>query len=88
MDNINGMSNENRFNILRGYYDKYGYHSQGGAALSLKQLYSGLGFNSSEDFWQWYDSVPNKEDLKNEWQCSGNCCHSLLKQLLKRRQNN
>lgn len=85
MNNTKKINDRDRFNILRGYYDKKGYHSNGSKAVSLAKLFDQLGFNSSEDFWQWYDFVPNKEELKSEWQCSGNCCHSILKQLLKMR---
>lgn len=83
---IKETKDKERFEKLRGYYDKAGYHSQGGKAVSFEQLYASLGFDSEIDFWGWYDSVSNKEELEDEWQCSGDCCQSILKQLLKIRE--
>lgn len=85
MDNVDKISDKERFNILCGYFDKKGYHPNGGKAILLEQLLSQISFNSLEDFWQWYDAIPNKEALKKEWQCAGKCCNSLLAQLLEMR---
>jgi len=79
------MNDKERFNILRGYFDKKGYHSNGSKAVVFEKILEQLAFASLEDFWQWYDAIPNKEELKAEWQCTGDCCHSILKQLLKGR---
>jgi len=76
------MINEDRFKILCGYYDKAGFHPQGGGAISLEQMLEMLNFRNIEDFNLWYGSVPNKEELVKDWSCNGNCCQSLLKKIL------
>jgi hypothetical protein len=76
------MNNVDRFKVLRGYHDKSGYHSQGGKPLSLGEILKLLDFGNISEFKVWYEVVPNKEELINKWNCSGDCCNSLLKKLL------
>ena len=80
------MDNKKRFEILRGYYTKDGkYYPQGMPVGNLDDLLHKLEFNNLGDFSFWYSSL-SKEEIKNEkdaWKCTGNCCNSILKQLLR-----
>lgn len=76
---------QERFDILRGYFDGGGYHSGGGHTVSLDDILHKMEFDDINDFSNWYKSLIPKEIVegKKEW-CSGDCCQSILKQLLKK----
>jgi hypothetical protein len=78
------MKNQDRFNILRGYSDNSGFHSKGTSSVNLIELLKILDFKSLDAFIIWYKSLTlaDIKDGKKEW-CSGNCCQSILKKLLK-----
>jgi hypothetical protein len=81
-----------RFQMLRGYYDKKGFHSQGTdfqsnpvGTVNLTDLLHKMKFETLDDFVLWYELLSDNEVLKvkNSWDCKGHCCHSLLQELLK-----
>jgi hypothetical protein len=81
---INNSENQKIFTLLRGYYDKSGYHPMGREGATKEELLSKLNFSNQKDFIDWYNSLDEQEikEYKKDW-CSGDCCQSLLKELLK-----
>ena len=77
------ISNTQRFETLRGYYQKGLYHPRGGEGIVLKEILIQLGFNGIKDFQKWYKKLDKKSisDQTIDW-CSGNCCNSILSRLL------
>jgi len=78
-------NNQNRFDILRGYYQNGKFHSQGASeGISMGELLNKIGFEKDEDFLLWYKSLTKEEieEGKKDW-CSGNCCQSILRKLVK-----
>lgn len=82
------MDNKSRFKILRGYYIKNGQFCSPNQRLvgGLRDILQKLEFNNINDFSLWYHSLTEDKiaNIKNEidWQCSGDCCNSLLARLL------
>jgi len=78
------ITNQERFNIFRGYYQNNMFHPMGGKATTEKKLLNQMEFNNHYDFLLWYNSLSQKdiEIGKKDW-CSGNCCHSISNKLLK-----
>jgi len=78
------ITNQDRFDILRGYYDRRGFHTQGETGVSMNNLLHQMGFEELDDFLIWYKSLTQNdiESGKKDW-CSGKCCQSLLAKLLK-----
>lgn len=78
------LTNQDRFNILRGYYQGEKFHPMGGKGISLDDLLHQLKLANLNDFLVWYKSLTSNEikNGKKEW-CPGNCCQSILLRLLK-----
>lgn len=76
--------NQNRFNILKGYYQSGKFHPMGEKGISIKELLERLNFNNIDEFYVWYESLSQEEvkNYKKNW-CPGNCCQSNLLTLLK-----
>lgn len=77
------ITNQDRFDILRGYCDKKGFHPNGGGGVDMDNLLKQMGFKDWIDFWEWHKSL-TQDDIKNgkkDW-CSGDCCQSILSKLL------
>ena len=82
------ITNQERFNILRGYYQNNMFHPMGGKGITEKELVNQIGFDKHKDFLLWYNSLSQKdiEAGKKDWcsgRYSGNCCQSNLIRLLK-----
>lgn len=77
------LTNQERFDILRGNYDGKGFHSMGREGVDMDNLLKQMGFKDWIDFWIWYKSLTLDEIKagKKNW-CSGKCCHSILSKLL------
>lgn len=77
------MNNQNRFDILRGYYQKELFYPKGGPRINLEDLLHKLEFNDYTDFSKWYKSLTKSEidDGKKDC-CTGDCCQSILKKLI------
>lgn len=80
------LTNQNRFDILRGYKDKLGMFHSGGEAngISMETLMHKLEFNNLNDFQTWFNHLAQDEieNGKKDW-CSGKDCQSILSELLK-----
>lgn len=78
------LTNQDRFDILRGYYQGGKFHPKGKEGVDMDKLLHQMEFGGWADFLIWYKSLtPN--DIKNgkkDW-CSGDCCQSILSKLLK-----
>jgi hypothetical protein len=76
------VSDTERTAFLRGYYvPQYDlYHPQGGNGIPLATLLELLTLADISEFKKWYDGQ-TKEAF--EYECTGDCCRSLLVQLLK-----
>lgn len=78
------IKNQDRFNILRGYYNNKGFHSMGRREVDLNNLLHQMDFNNLDNFIEWHKSLTPEEIEKGrkDW-CPGNCCQSILIKLLK-----
>jgi len=77
------LTNQDRFDILRGYYQNEKFHPKGKEGVDMDNLLHQIGFNDFADFLVWHKSL-TQDDIKNgkkDW-CSGNCCQSILSKLL------
>jgi hypothetical protein len=81
---VNKLNNQDRFDILRGYYQRGKFNSPvGHTDGSLNAILHKLNFEKLDDFLVWYKSLTPEEikDAKKDW-CPGDCCQSLLLRLL------
>ncbi len=71
--------NQERFNLLQGYYQGKKFHPAGGPGVSLSEFLCKMGFDKLEDFSIWYESLTPEEIKggKKDW-CPGKCCQSNL----------
>lgn len=78
------LTNQDRFDILRGYYQDGKFHPKGRPGVSMSDLLHQMDFEKFDDFLVWYKSLTQSERKNGEknW-CSGKCCHSNLSMLLK-----